>query len=356
MRVLLDGFWWVEGPPSNRRVQRELVLNWAEQFPQDELILAVPAAHAPVADAPAGMQVRSLRVPQHAVATTVELPRLAREVQADVMFTHNFTPLRGRSATFIHDVLFQSNPEWFTSAERLYLAPIPRLARRAEVVLTSSESEAQRIRDLNPGLRDVRAIGLAVVPELTELVPQRPAAVAGLSSFLLSVGRLNVRKNLATTLEAACLSGVVTAERPLLVVGERDGKSEGLSRLVSDAVDRAEIVFLGAVSDAELAWLYANADLFVFLTLGEGYGLPPLEASAFGCPVLVSDIPVMREILHGTGQYVDPQDVTAAAQAIAAAVNRPPTYLPDGLQPRWASVTALAREAVTQASPPLTTP
>ena len=124
------------------------------------------------------------------------------------MIAQNFTPVTGRSAVFIHDVLFQTNPEWFTPLERIYLAAIPHLARRACCVLTSSRSEAERISRSNPGLAPVQPVGLGVKRSLTDVRPTLPDA-AGDGPFLLMVGRLNVRKNLATALRAALLSGTV---------------------------------------------------------------------------------------------------------------------------------------------------
>ena len=70
--------------------------------------------------------------------------------------------------------------------------------------------------------------------------------------------------------------------------------------------DSDKIHFLGRISDEELVRLYNQAECFVFPSLYEGFGLPPLEAMACGCPVLVSDIPVEREVCGDAALYFNP--------------------------------------------------
>ncbi len=77
----------------------------------------------------------------------------------------------------------------------------------------------------------------------------------------------------------------------------------------------SRIHFLGHVTDDELRWLYENCDLFVFPSLGEGYGLPLLEANTLGAPAIASDIPVFRELKLAT-EYFDPRSVDEMAAAI----------------------------------------
>ena len=162
MRILFDGYWWVDGPPSGRNVLTSIVREWAAAFPADELTLALPAAavHAG-AQVPDNVTVIRTLIPQHGLSTAFELG-LKR---CDVVFSQNFTPLISPAlrVTFVHDVMFQEHPEWFTRAERLYLAAVPRLAARSDLVVTSSQSEAHRIVRLNPRLSErTRAVGLGL--------------------------------------------------------------------------------------------------------------------------------------------------------------------------------------------------
>ncbi|RHA43144.1 glycosyltransferase family 4 protein [Cellulomonas rhizosphaerae] len=358
MRVLLDGYWWHEGPPSNAMVQRELVRAWARRFPQDELVLVVPSAHVELVRAarsvPEGVRLVGVRARPHGVAVMTAYPALARRVGADVVVSHNFVALGKPSVVFLHDVLFQERPEWFTRRERVYLRPVTGLLGRASAVVTSSAHEAHRIERLNGKVRGVRPVGLAPDPALYAIEPHRPSNLGpAVEGFVLSVGRLNVRKNLATTIAAAMQSGTVTREHPLVVVGERDGRAPALDAPARAAIDAGVVVLLGHVPDAELAWLYRHATVFVFLSLDEGYGLPPVEALAFGTPVVASDIGVFRETVGAYATLVDPTDVAGAAAAIAqlggpavqAAIRLPDWDGPvDGLHA--AAETAVARQRV----------
>ncbi|WP_394553149.1 glycosyltransferase family 4 protein [Agromyces sp. MMS24-JH15] len=320
MRVLFDGFWWGEGPISNRQVQREFILAWIEQYPHDEVLVAVRRRHLETARAelPAGVQVVGASLAPHGVSVILELPVTARRVRADVMVTHNFTPAFGRSAVFVHDLMFVTSPEWFTPLERAYFALMPATIRRSRVVFTSSASEAGRIRRV-AGARPVVPVGLDVGGSLRNAVPRRPDGLDGVEAFHLSVGRLNARKNLENAILGALGSGLLSPATPLVVVGEPDGRRSELAS-AAEAIDDGRIRFLGHVDDGELAWLYSNTRGLLFLSRDEGFGMPTLEAYEFGAPVLASDIPVFREILGDHAVYADPSDPVG----IAAALHRLP--------------------------------
>ncbi len=350
MRVLLDGYWWVEGPFSNRQVQRELIRAWAQGFPEDELAIAVPRAHraAAIQTLPPAARLYTCRLRPHGAAAAVEMPVLARRFRADVTITHNFAPITGRSAIFLHDVLFQSNPEWFTRAERLYFSLMPILAPRAEVVFSSSRTEAERIRRHNRRIRRVVPVGLSIGTDLATARPEPPAGVTA-DGFFLSVARLNVRKNLALAIDAALDSGTPTPEQPLVIVGEEEGKAAQLSARVRAALAQRRVRLLTRVSSAELAWLYQHARALLFPSLDEGFGLPPVEALYFGCPVIASDIAVLRETLGPYATFVDPLDRDAWRQAITSAASGPgtPIDLPADYLTTWPQAVALMRQALT---------
>lgn len=316
MRVLFDAFWWESGPPSGRLVVRETIRAWSEAFPDDELHLATAQTDAPAVSAAAPYaRVHTLRAPLHSLAAVTGLPSIARRIGADITIAQNFTPLATRSAVFLHDVLYRTNPEWFSRSERAYLAPILPLASRAAHILTSSHSEAERIRGVGRLLPEVTPVGLAVARSLLEVAPLRPAAEIPATGFILCVGRLNVRKNLQTALEAAASCGMVTAERPIVIVGEADGRQSQNQGALQCLEQKHAARFLGHVSDAELRWLYEHASALAFLSLDEGFGLPPLEAQQFGCPVIASDISVFRETLGTSATLLSPHDVDGVAQA-----------------------------------------
>lgn len=319
MHVLFDGFWWVDGPVSNAQVMREFVLAWEREFPEDEITVAVPRRALEIVreSVPARVRLAGTTIGPHGVSAIVELPFVARRVGADVMLVHNFTPLFGKAAVFVHDFMFVTNPEWFTASERAYYALMPMTLRRAHRVLTSSQAEAERINRVAPGNPEVTAVGLGLSRELSTAAPTKPVGLEGIDDFMLSVGRLNARKNLNLAIEAAVASGHATPTTPLLVVGEPEGRRAAFSPAVTEAVTSGAVRFLGFVDTDELAWLYSHARVFLFLSLDEGFGMPTLEAAHFGAPVVASDTLVFREILGDHARYAPPDDRHAIASAIS---------------------------------------
>ncbi|SFR84188.1 Glycosyltransferase involved in cell wall bisynthesis [Agromyces sp. CF514] len=318
MRVLFDGFWWGTGPLSNRQVLREFVFAWIATFPDDQVALAVRARDVRRAQAelPDGVVVVPTHLAPQGVSAIAELPFVAKRIGADVTITHNFTPAFGRSAVFIHDFMFLTRPEWFTSRERWYYSLMPATVHLSEVVFTSSATEARRIAAF-ARTRPVVPVGLAVGGSLLDAPLVRPEGLDGVVGFHLTVGRLNARKNLANTIIGAVESGVIDRRAPLIVVGEPGGRAAKFPAAVDEAVRQGVVRFLGRIDDGELAWLYAHADGLLFLSLDEGFGMPTLEAQAFGAPILASDIPVFREILGDSGAvYVDPRDPAAIADGL----------------------------------------
>src|SRR4029077_216607 len=134
--------------------------------------------------------------------------------------------------------------------------------------------------------------------------------------YILAAGVHNSNKNFERVAQAFCRHN--TSGTPLVIAGGRDSKVYRESLRLPDGVRT-----LGYVSDAELKALYANAACFVFPSLYEGFGLPPLEAMASGCPVVVSRTASLPELFDGAAFFCDPYDPEDIAAAIQRAVDAP---------------------------------
>lgn len=352
MRILFDGYWWFDGPSANRSVQREIIVAWPNEFPEDEICIALRASDPVGGPAAPELPIAKTLLWPHGLSNVIELGRSAQSVRADITVAHNFTPLAGRSATFIHDAMFRDHPQWFTRTEKVYFGGMLPTARRAALVTTSTRAEADRIERLAPHLGPVTAIGLAAPPAITRAAPTPPAAAQDLDDFALTVGRLNIRKNLESVIAAAAASESVTPDSPLLVVGsaEHSGVESALPDSI-EALRRAGAVrFLGRVDDHELAWLYANAAVCVSLSLDEGFGLTPVEAAMFGAPVLASDIPAHRETVQGYAHLVPPDaPIAELADALDDAWRDPPdpvARIAIGDRYTWPNVVRAFRRAI----------
>ncbi len=211
-----------------------------------------------------------------------------------------------RQVVTVHDAATLDHPEWFERKFALwYGALLPRLIRKVRAVITVSQFSKERIVQLTgvePG--KVHVVLNGVDPRFRPVDPDRVRQTTtdlGLNHpYILFVGSIEPRKNLKTLLEAWRLSrfdGVTLA-----VAG---ASSHVFQRSQFDSLP-AGVRLLGRIEDDLLPALYSGAAGFVYPSIYEGFGLPPLEALACGCPVAVSDIPVLREVCGKTAVYFDP--------------------------------------------------
>jgi glycosyltransferase involved in cell wall biosynthesis len=334
----------MSGPPSGRNVVRSLVLSWIEAFPEDDMTLLVRPTdiqqmESEFASYPHISIVRSRGKP-HGVSVLFGI----RKTKADFLVTQNFaplTPLGSKKVVFVHDVIYRRHPEWFTRAEQIYLWVSLLSLRRADLILTSSESEATAIRKEVPRRRVV-PIGLGLPLAFERTRASAPSGFEDDTQFYLAVGRLNARKNIVLAAVGLINSGHVSPTSPLVIVGSADGLADNFDA-IRESVANGSIQFAGQVSDSELRWFYEHTKLFVFPSLDEGFGLPILEASACGTNMILSDIPAFRE-LAPDAHFFNPRDAGSVGTAASAALAAPRTQKISA--PSWSDVVRKARRAM----------
>jgi glycosyltransferase involved in cell wall biosynthesis len=225
------------------------------------------------------------------------------------------------SVAFIHDVLFKDYPHFFTFKERLYFSPLSWLAPKAHRLMATTEYVANElIKHKYSGRRSqVDIIPLGVSPEFkppeqhdNNFLRQVKENFGLPDSFILFVGRLNIRKNIPGLLKAIPM--LSNQSIPLVIVGKEDGRAVNLKKLLPAKKNR--VIITGQVTDNELTAIYAMAKLFCFPSFAEGFGLPPLEAMASGVPVVISRIPALSEVCEDAATYIDPSKPISIAQAI----------------------------------------
>lgn len=145
-------------------------------------------------------------------------------------------------------------------------------------------------------------------------------------NFILFVGNVKPHKNLITLIHAFDkIKSSIPHE--LVIVGKKEGfitnDNKVFDRITQDKSLEEKIHFTGFVDDEDLPLIYNLADLFVFPSLYEGFGLPPLEAMACGCPTLVSNMASMPEICGPNAYYTDPMDANQMADNIQKVINAP---------------------------------
>jgi glycosyltransferase involved in cell wall biosynthesis len=192
----------------------------------------------------------------------------------------------------------------------------PRATRRAAALLAISHATARALAERFPGTAARTVVApLGVAPALaSQLDPAEAATLPG-AGFVLAVGTLEPRKNLPRLVEAyRRLPAELSGRHPLVVVGARGwqtGETLGALRSLGE-----RCAMLGYVSDAALAELYRRCAVFCYPSLGEGFGLPVLEAMAAGAAVLTSGVSSLPEVGGEAVEYVDPHDLASIAAGL----------------------------------------
>ncbi|MEX0677390.1 MAG: glycosyltransferase family 1 protein [Pirellulales bacterium] len=223
-----------------------------------------------------------------------------------------------RQVVTIHDCAFYDQPEVFSRRfVAWYRWLVPKLAQRIRRIITISNYSRERLLEV-----------CRVAPEKVVVIPQgvegrfrplpvetveRTRAQLGLPPrYVLFVGALVPRKNLGRLLEAWKTVSPSFPELSLVLAGGSNQvfREAGLNRLP------ASVVTAGYVADEHLPAVYGGAELFVFPSLYEGFGLPVLEAMACGVPVLTSNVTSLPEVAGDAALYVDPYRFESIAEGL----------------------------------------
>jgi glycosyltransferase involved in cell wall biosynthesis len=184
--------------------------------------------------------------------------------------------------------------------------------RTADRLFTVSESARVDLE------RRFGLAGIEVVPEAPDPVFYPRGKARG--EFILYVGGINPHKSVETLLDACAM--LDPASPPLMLVGPlEDDEAHSAAGAIRERIARLgrndRVRLPGFVDDETLATLYSTATLVVVTSLGEGFGLPAVEAAACGAPVILSDIPAHRESLGGAAAYFTPGEPAELARALS---------------------------------------
>ncbi len=202
--------------------------------------------------------------------------------------------------------------------EHLTLAPA---VRRSAALIAISQATADALALQCPGAQARTIVApLGVAPALADELDPVEAATLPAPGFVLAAGTLEPRKNLPRLVEAyRQLPEGLRRRHPLVVVGAL-GWETGATLKALDSLN-GQAVRLGYVSDAVLAELYRRCAVFCYPSLGEGFGLPVLEAMAAGAAVLTSSLSSLPEVGGDAVAYADPHDVESIAAQLERVLN-----------------------------------
>lgn len=251
--------------------------------------------------------------------------------RADLYHFPNFIrpPLtRGcRSVVTIHDVSFLRLPETTEAKNLAWLSSeIHRTAEQADAIITDSRFSAREIVELlRVPEEKVFPVWLGLPPfgpPPSEEEAGRMRRELGLSKpYLLTVGTIEPRKNLPFLVKV--YEALKRFDGDLVIAGGLGWKTGATLRAISESPRTGGIRLVRHLSDRQLSALYAGAAAFVYPTLYEGFGFPPLEAMARGTPVLSARNSSLPEVLGEAPEWVEGYDVAEWAERIQALLEEP---------------------------------
>ena len=230
----------------------------------------------------------------------------------------------------IHDLTFVRFPDRFHPLKQWYLATLTRQsARWSRRILADSAATKRDVEQtfaIPPDRVDVVYPG--VDERYQPLDPDDPSDVAALQAFrsrhglpdrlILYQGTLEPRKNVDKLVAAFARLVAGGLPHALVLAGGKGWQYEAIYAAIEAHGLRDRVVLPGYVSREEQPLWYNSADLFVYPSQYEGFGLPPLEAMACGVPVITSDTSSLPEVVGDAGLTIDPKDVEALADAMRA--------------------------------------
>ncbi|MFN7928696.1 MAG: glycosyltransferase family 1 protein [Blastocatellia bacterium] len=199
---------------------------------------------------------------------------------------------------------------------------IPIMARRADLIIAPSEATKREIEHyLHIPSDRIRVVYEAAREKMQPLPPAACEAVLqkhGIDRpYLLYTGTIEPRKNLLKLIRAYSEIVHTTEHHPMLVLcGGRGWMDEEVFELVAELKLQRLVKFTGYVDDEDLPALYSACEVFVYPSLYEGFGLPPLEAMACGAPVVTSDTSSLPEVVGKAGLLVNPHEALELAQVL----------------------------------------
>ena len=261
--------------------------------------------------------------PNYSLREQLHVPWVLHRERADVFHAPHYVlppAVRCRSAVTIHDCIHLMFPQYLPNKAAYAYARASMWAavKRSDCILTVSEASKRDILHFFNVAPEKIVVVYNAIDEQFWLAPAEDEVARVREryqldhQFVLYVGNIKPHKNLVRLIEAFDeLRRTGLEDLKLLIIGDEISKLPALRRAVHSHKLHKHVRFLGYVNDETLRTLYRLASLFVFPSLYEGFGLPPLEAMASGTPVVTSNQSSLPEVTGDAAVLVDPYDVSS---------------------------------------------
>ena len=233
-----------------------------------------------------------------------------------------FIKLKSKKIVTVYDITPYVVPESFTPITLLrYKLLFSKTIKTADkIIAISNRTKKDLINYFNIPAKEIEVIYLAADEKFKLLNKEEINGIRQKYNlnfpFILYVGTLEARKNIPTLIKAFYKLKKKNIEHKLVIAGKKGWKYKNIFEIMEKLNLQNDVIFTGYVPDEDLPALYNVADLFVYPSLYEGFGLPPLEAMACGTPVITSNTSSLPEVVGDAGIMVDPYDVDGLADAM----------------------------------------
>lgn len=246
----------------------------------------------------------------------LDLPKYLKSIDSPLLLNlANTAPLFYKNkVSTLHDIAFVRYPESFSRSFRYsYQFAIPFILRSSKKIITVSEFSKQEICDIYNIDKEKITVIYNAVSDVFKVNSDHAADNEIDEKYIMAVSSINKQKNFHGLIEAFNL--LPQESHKLYIIGSIN-KNFADPELLNKINEDPRVKLLGRVSDEELASLYAGASAFVYPSFYEGFGIPPLEAQACGCPVIVSNVASLPEVCADSALYCSPDNVADIANKI----------------------------------------
>ncbi|PSF38307.1 glycosyl transferase family 1 [Aphanothece hegewaldii CCALA 016] len=220
----------------------------------------------------------------------------------------------------IHDLTFIKYPNFVNSRVKTYTQRVKQCLKWTDLVLTVSQSTKLDIIQYL-GVKEEKIYVTPLASRYTK-VPQISRSIEHLKPYILFVSTIEPRKNVTNLIVAFnYLKQTHKIEHKLVLIGQKGWEYTSIFAAIENSFYQKDIHHLDYLSDDEVAYFYSQADVFVYPSIYEGFGLPVLEAMTLGTPVITSNTSSLPEIAGDAAIKIDPENLIQIAEAILEVIS-----------------------------------